>query len=139
MPKFAFAAAIVAVSLAAPASAAPASVAGRWITQEKNAVVEIGQCGASVCGRIVKFLVKPATGWDATDANNPDPKLKSRKLLGTPILTGFKPEGTQWRGQIYDPKSGKTYRSIMQLSGGKLSVKGCIGPFCKNQTWTKAG
>ena len=38
------------------------------------------------------------------------------------------------KGQIYDPKSGKTYRSVVYKGkSGSLVVKGCIGPFCQAQ------
>ena len=57
-----------------------------------------------------------------------------------PVLTGFVEDGDEWRGTIYDPKSGKTYRSILQRKGSnQLTVKGCLGPFCQTQTWRKAG
>ena len=63
-----------------------------------------------------------------------------RTILGLNILTGFKSDGKEWKGQIYDPKSGKTYRSIVYKGqSGNLVVKGCIGPFCQAQTWTPAG
>ena len=56
-----------------------------------------------------------------------------------PILTGFKPDGDVWRGTIYDPKSGKSYRSIVKRrNASTLEVKGCIGPFCQTQVWRKA-
>ena len=66
-------------------------------------------------------------------------RLKKRKLRGLAVLTNFKEEKTLWRGQIYDPKSGKTYRSVIRRkSDNVLEVKGCIGPFCQTQLWRKA-
>lgn len=127
--------------LAAGASQALAadSIAGRWVTQDKDAVVVITKCGATTCGKISRFLVAPPDGLDQRDINNPDPKKKKRKLLGLPILTGFKEEPSLWRGQIYDPNSGKTYRSVLRRKGpNTLEVKGCIGPFCQTQIWQKA-
>ena len=51
------------------------------------------------------------------------------------ILTGSKEVGNEWKGQIYDPKTGKTYRSVVYKGkSGHLVVKGCIGPFCQAQT-----
>ena len=127
-----------AAGLAAPASAADA-IAGQWVTTEKDAVVTIGKCGASYCGRLSRYLVRPEGGTDQRDVNNPDPRLRTRKLLGTPLLSGFKPDDDLWRGQIYDPRNGKTYRSVVRRkSANVLEVKGCIGPFCQTQLWTKA-
>ena len=112
---------------------------GRWVTQSKDGVVDIYECGTSICGKISKFLVNPPAGPGAKDLNNPDKSLRNRTILGMNILTGFKANGKEWKGQIYDPKSGKTYRSIVYKGkSGNLVVKGCIGPFCQAQTWTAA-
>jgi uncharacterized protein (DUF2147 family) len=119
-------------------------VTGRWVTEEKDAVVAIAPCGGSgskgaMCGTIDRFLVAPPQGLDQRDVNNPEPKLRTRKLLGMPILTSFVADGNLWRGRIYDPKSGKSYRSIIRRKGPNvLEVKGCIGPFCQTQLWKRA-
>ena len=129
---------VAAIALAASAQAA-APVTGKWVTQSKDGVVEIYQCGASICGKLAKFLVMPPAGAGAKDLNNPNKALRSRTILGMNILTGFKEVGNEWKGQIYDPKSGKTYRSVVYKGkSGNLVVKGCIGPFCQAQTWTAA-
>jgi uncharacterized protein (DUF2147 family) len=129
----------VAVLLAAVPAGAAAPVTGRWVTQSKDGVVEIYECGASICGKIAKFLVMPPAGAGAKDINNPNKSLRGRTILGMNILTGFKAVGDEWKGQIYDPKSGKTYRSVVYKGkSGNLVVKGCIGPFCQAQTWTPA-
>jgi uncharacterized protein (DUF2147 family) len=132
--------ALVAIALvAATPLAAAEPVAGSWVTASRDGVVQIGDCGASVCGRLARFLVAPPQGADQRDVHNPDAKLRSRKLLGLPILTGFREDGAVWRGTIYDPKAGKSYRSIIRrLDARRLEVKGCIGPFCQTQVWTKA-
>lgn len=136
-----FARFIIAASLliwGAPAVAAD-SIAGRWVTQDKDAIVLIGKCGSTTCGKIARFLITPPDGPDQRDINNPDAKKKKRKLLGLPILTGFKEDADIWRGQIYDPNSGKTYRSVLRRkSATTLEVKGCLGPFCQTQIWRKA-
>ena len=116
---------VAAVGIAVSAQAA-APVTGKWVTQSKDGVVEIYECGATICGKLAKFLVPPPNGVGQKDVNNPDKELRSRTLLGMNILTGFKAAGNEWKGQIYDPKS------------GNLVVKGCIGPFCQAQSWTPA-
>lgn len=127
-----------ALGCAAPALATDA-VAGRWVTAEKDGVILIAPCGKALCGTIERFLVPPPQGLDQRDVNNPDAKLRTRKLLGMPILSGFTADGDQWRGRIYDPKSGKSYRSVIRRKGANvLEVKGCIGPFCQTQEWKKA-
>ena len=130
--------ALAALLIASPLLAAQ-PVEGRWVTEERDAVITIGDCGKSLCGRITKFLVAPPQGVDQRDVNNRNASLRNRKLLGMPVLTGFTEDGEEWRGQIYDPKSGKTYRSIIRrLNASTLQVKGCLGPFCQTQTWKRA-
>lgn len=131
-------AAIAALASAAPLLAAQ-PIEGRWVTAEKDAVIQIGRCGKSLCGKIARFLVAPPQGLDQRDVNNKEPRLRNRKLLGMPVLTGFSEESDLWRGEIYDPKSGKTYRSVVRRKdANRLEVKGCIGPFCQTQVWTRA-
>ena len=128
-----------AIIILASSTYAAAPVTGRWITQEKNAVVEIYPCGATICGKIAKFLVIPPAGVGAKDVKNPNAALRDRTILGMNILTNFTAKGEQWNGTIYDPKAGKAYRSVVYKgTSGNLIVKGCIGPFCKSQTWTAA-
>ena len=130
---------LAAASFLSISASAAAPVTGRWVTQSKDGVVEIYECGTTICGKIAKFLVTPPAGPGAKDINNPNKALRSRTILGMNILTGFKAEGNEWKGQIYDPKSGKTYRSVVYKGkSGNLVVKGCIGPFCQAQTWTPA-
>ncbi|MEO1044252.1 MAG: DUF2147 domain-containing protein [Pseudomonadota bacterium] len=129
---------MLAATLASPLWARPASVNGRWLTAEKDAIIVISQCGKTVCGKIRRILVQTPDD-NQKDVNNPNPKLRSRPVLGLPVLTGFRPDDTKWRGRIYDPKSGKDYRSVLTLlKNGKLKVQGCIGPFCQTQYWTRA-
>lgn len=131
--------AIAAVALSTMSAQAAAPITGRWVTQSKDGVVEIYQCGAQICGKLAKFLVPPPNGVGQKDVNNPNKALRGRTLLGMDILTGFKAVGDEYKGQIYDPKSGKTYRSVVYKGkSGNLVVKGCIGPFCQAQSWTPA-
>lgn len=125
---------LVAVSTAAQAGT---PITGRWITQTKDGVVEVYACGESICGKLAKFLAPPPGGNAQKDVNNANPALRSRPLLGINLLSGFKLDGKEWKGQIYDPRSGRTYRSVVYKGkSGNLVVKGCVGPICQSQTWT---
>ena len=129
----------LAAALAAASSAAAEPIDGLWTTAEKNGQVRIEACGATRCGRLAKFLVVPPQGTDQRDTNNPDKALRNRRILGLAILTGFRPDGAIWRGTIYDPKRGRSYRSeLKRRDTNTLEVKGCIGPFCQMQVWKRA-
>lgn len=120
-----------------PVAAAPA-IAGRYLTEDGSGVVTVGPCGSTVCGRLTTIL-KARPGAAATDVNNSDPKLRTRPILGLPILSGFTDAGKDWRGRIYDPRNGKTYKSIVSRNAdGTLAVKGCIAFLCQTQTWRPA-
>lgn len=127
---------IAAAALFGVAATGPASVTGRWLTVDGKALVEVAPCGQTLCGRIARVL-KPRPGGPAVDANNPDPAQRNRPIAGLVILSGFTPDGNRWKGRIYDPESGRTYRSELIRAGGTLKVKGCIGPFCRTQEWTQ--
>lgn len=128
---------LAALTLAGPAQAAQ-PIAGKWLTQDGSAIVQIGQCGGSTCGRIAK-VIKAKAGAPATDVNNPDAALRSRPIVGMPILSDFSDAGDEWRGRIYDPRNGKSYKSIVtRAKDGSLKVKGCISFICQTQTWKPA-
>ncbi|TCD06510.1 DUF2147 domain-containing protein [Erythrobacteraceae bacterium CFH 75059] len=132
------AAAAAALLAASPASAAE-PITGRWVTQDGDGIVEVAPCGPALCGTIVRFLVAPPGGTDQRDVNNPDPRLRGRRLLGMPVLTGFVADANVWRGRIYDPKTGRSYRSVLRRRDARtLEVKGCIGPICQTQLWRQA-
>jgi len=132
--------ALAAAVPAVPAWAAAEPITGHWVTGEKDAVVAIAKCGKALCGRIERFLIMPAGGKDQRDVNNSDPAKRSRKLLGTAILTGLTANGDSWRGEVYDPKKGRTFSAeVRRKPDGTLEVKGCFGPICQAQVWRKAG
>jgi uncharacterized protein (DUF2147 family) len=127
-----------AMLLSVPAFAAT-SIAGRYVTEDGSGVIEIGRCGATVCGKLVRIL-KSEPNAPKTDVNNADPALRSRPILGMPILSGFTDAGKDWRGRIYDPRNGKTYKSIVSKNGdGSLKVQGCIAFLCQTQLWKLVG
>src|SRR3546814_739343 len=98
-------------------AAAPPDVTGHWVTEDGTGLIAISRCGNSVCGKVAKALViKP--GHPKTDVKNPDPALRKRPVIGMTILSGFKAEDGEWKnGRIYDPESGKTYRSRLPQQG----------------------
>lgn len=140
---------ILAATLSAVFAAAPAFAAdpveGDWITKGGLAKAHIGPCPgqpAKICGKLVS-LKEPndtATGKPKTDIHNPNAGLHSRPIAGLPFLTGFDPAGAgKWKGgKIYDPESGKTYDSKMEIGpNGTLKVAGCVSIICQTQIWTR--
>ena len=114
---------------------------GLWKTQD--AEIEIFEVDGTLSGKIAA-LNKEYTSdrIEKTDISNPDPAKRSRPLIGLVFMSGFTPEGSgKWdHGTVYDPKSGNTYSSFLEYSGGDtLKLRGYIGISLLGRTavWTK--
>ena len=117
------------ILMLAPIAAAFAQdVVGKWKLDDGSAIVEVYKSGDSVNGKIV-WLQDPTEpdGTPAVDNNNPDPKLRSRQLIGLNMLSGLKKTGSEYTGgTIYDPGNGKTYNCSMKVEGDVLKVRGSL-------------
>ena len=117
------------ILMAAPLAAALAQdVLGKWKLEDGTAIVEVYKQGDVFNGKIV-WLQNPteADGTPTKDDNNPDPKLRSREVLGLNMLHGLKKDGSKYSGgKIYDPGNGKTYNCSMQVEGDVLKVRGSL-------------
>ena len=114
--------------LAPIAAAFAQDVVGRWKLDDGSAIVEVYKSGDSFNGKIV-WLQDPTEpdGTPAVDNNNPDPKLRSRQLIGLNMLSGLKKTGSEYTGgSIYDPGNGKTYNCSMKVEGDVLKVRGSL-------------
>ena len=141
------------VLFASSASAQQPGVMGTWLTESGVAQVRIEPCAdprnGPLCGFIVG-LINPK-GPDgqvvapevATDYRNENPALRSRKVIGMPLIWGFK-KGSDANsfedGKIYNGENGKTYSANISLQpDGKLRLRGYVGSpmFGETQLWTR--
>ena len=117
------------IFMLAPLAAAFAQdVIGKWKLADGSAIVEVYKQGDVYNGKIV-WLQDPTEpdGSPAVDSNNPDAKLRSRKLIGLNMLSGLKEgDGEYSGGSIYDPGNGKTYNCSMKVEGDVLKVRGSL-------------
>jgi uncharacterized protein (DUF2147 family) len=118
---------------------------GVWETPDGASRIRITFCGASLCGTIV-WLRDPQSenGGAALDSKNPNPRLRSRRLIGLLLLHGFVqgPDDQKlWgSGKIYDPSDGKTYScQITAVDARTLQVRGYVGlsMFGVTQIWRR--
>ncbi len=122
---------------------APSPV-GTWLTERGGADIKIADCGGKLCGSIA-WVKEPldAHGQPKVDSKNPVESLRSRKILGLPILSGFVPsgDGGVWKdGLIYNPDDGRTYRcTLTMVDDHTMRVRGYIGISLlgKTQVWTR--
>ena len=117
------------ILMLAPLAAAFAQdVVGKWKLEDGSAIVEVYQQGDVYNGKIV-WLEKPteADGSPAVDDKNPDPKLRTRQVLGLNMLSNLKKGNGEYSGgSIYDPGNGKTYNCSMKVEGDVLKVRGSL-------------
>lgn len=132
------------------APAAANAVTGKWKTADGRALIEIYPCGTQICGRVA-WLREPCfpaddregmAGKPRIDRNNPNPRLRSRKVIGLQIMEGFTRDGdNRWvQGTIYDADTGNTYRSRLRLTApNRLELHGYIGVplFGRTSVWTR--
>jgi uncharacterized protein (DUF2147 family) len=135
---------LLALVLCATASVAEApGPVGTWSTEGGKSHVEIVPCGSQLCGRVV-WLKEPLdeAGSPKTDRSNPEAGLRTRPILGLPLLSGFVPAGDgRWAdGSIYNPEDGGTYNcTLTVLDADTLRVRGYVGLplFGKTQVWNR--
>jgi uncharacterized protein (DUF2147 family) len=138
MARVLFAGLTAAVSLGVPAQAADPS--GVWLSADGDVKMKVAPCGGGICSTI-SWLKSPndETGKSKTDKNNPDGGRRSRPILGSPIITGMKPDSAnKWSGQVYNAEDGKTYSGSFTLTGANSAdLKGCVAIICRTKAWTR--
>ncbi len=121
-------------------------IIGVWWNQEKTSRVEVYEENSKIFGKIVWLEDNKNKDGSTprTDYNNPKIELQKNKLIGTRILKNLRwdAEDIEWsKGEIYDPKTGKTYSCYAVLQDdGKLYIKGYVlgMPFIgKSTLWTR--
>ncbi len=115
---------------------------GVWLNDDKDAQVEIYKTGDKYFGKIVwtRNMYEADGKTLKKDSKNSNEQLKNRTIQNLIILSGFTYSDGEWTGgEIYDPKSGKTYKSKMKIKGSSLEVRGYIGNpmFGKTSIWTR--
>lgn len=98
------------------------TLVGRWLTQDKTAVIAVEPCGSMLCGRIVGI------SFDHPDDPVPTDN-EGHSQCGLIIIRGGVPDGEQgWNIRITDPRNGKVYRASMRLDEQRrLRVRGYVG------------
>jgi len=121
-----------------PRAHAQDGLLGQW-TEPGGSTIAIYSCASGVCAKLIALSRHVHA---STDVQNPDAALRQRPLCGLQIGSGFHPNGPNAAdgGQLYDPKSGKTYSGSMASSGDTLKLRGYVGfkLFGRTELWTRA-
>jgi uncharacterized protein (DUF2147 family) len=76
-----------------------------------------------------------------TDLKNPDPakrKTSANQIVLIQSVSYDSKEGVWKDGNIYDPTSGKVYKTVVDFTDEKtLRIRGYLGPFSKSLYWHK--
>jgi uncharacterized protein (DUF2147 family) len=113
-----------------PGAALADVLAGRWVTGNGQAVIELVHEGRGF--RAVLLAAVPPPQVDPyrslVDANNPDPSLRQRPLADLE-LGYLEPSGDdRWSGRLYDPESGDAFKvEATRLRPGVIELRGYVG------------
>jgi uncharacterized protein (DUF2147 family) len=120
---------LIAVDSMAQAVPAPERICGKWENEAKSLRIQIYTVNGDFRAKIIWFSDtegKPMSYWK--DRRNPDPKLRSRTILGMSILNGLRydPKKKSWEdGKVYDSKHGKYWNASAYIDKkGMLKVRG---------------
>ncbi len=130
--------------MAVQAQTSADNVLGKWYTGNKETIIEIYKEGNTFAGKISWLKDPYENGKPKVDDKNPNVKLQNRPVMGLKLLWGFSYDGKdkEWNGgNIYDPKSGKTYDCYMWMDDNDLKIKGYVMGIKwmgRKTTWTRA-
>jgi hypothetical protein len=117
------------------AQTAPATIERTWQFEEKKLQVKFYQENNILNGKIVAL----PPGSETKDIKNPDPKLRSRNLIGLVMFTGFTYNPTKkiWSGgTAYMPGMGRTIKPKLSLKGDRVEMQISMGLMRKTVTMT---
>lgn len=102
---------------------------GTWLTEPdrkaQTAHVGVTRCGPALCGTILR-------AYDKAGRQITTPNVGKRIFWDTvPTSAG------QYQGRAFVPMLGREYPAQMQIKGNRMVVKGCLGPACMSQNWTR--
>jgi len=104
-------------------------ICGKWASTDRALVIQIFTQRSQFHATLLWYRDtdgKPLDYW--TDIHNPDPALRSRKLLGMSILRNltYNSETNTWEnGMVYDSKHGKEWNASAYIDKqGLLKVRG---------------
>lgn len=129
--------ALLGALLASPA-AAQSNIDGTYIDSGGYTQITVGPCGHARCGKITR-IIRNKPGEPNRDVHNDNPALRDRPILGITILQNLRWGDGAWRGEVYNPEDGNTYRTeVRRQVNGSLEVKGCVTLSCRTRVWPVA-
>ena len=119
---------------------AQSEIEGYWLAGEGETIVAFEATADGTYQGKIAWIKKLANkkGQSPKDKNNPDKSLRSRDILGLPMVERLDYEDGEWTGKLYSPKNGRTVNATFMLEGeDKLIVKVRFRGFKRTQEWTR--
>ncbi|MCM2560661.1 DUF2147 domain-containing protein [Lutimaribacter sp. EGI FJ00015] len=121
--------AILALVLLTGGAAQAEPIVGTWLTGPDNkdqvAHMQITSCGASFCGKVLR-----AFGSEGQQVTTPN--------VGKRVIWDVTAQGSgTYRGKVLLPLYRTTVDGLFSVVGDRLKLKGCMGPVCRTQSWTR--
>lgn len=115
---------------ASKSGSAEDKICGKWITKEKNLIIQIYKQANNFKTKIVWFKNDKSDKDinEYLDTKNPNPALRNRKIVGMDIVEGlqYNQKSNSWEnGTIYDAHHGRFWdTSALITPEGELKVTG---------------
>lgn len=105
------------------------AILGTWLTgpdnKEQVAHMRIARCDAGICGTVLRAFDE--TGQPVTTPN-----------VGKQVIWDVTPDGQgSYRGKVLLPLYKTVVDGLFDVNGNRLTLKGCLGPVCRSQSWTR--
>lgn len=120
----------LAVALVVPTAAMSEPILGTWLTGPDNkdqvAHMQIDRCGAAICGKVARAF--DSAGQPVTTPN-----------VGKRVIWDVTPKAGRgaYSGKVLLPLYGATVNGDFDVAGDRLTLRGCLGPICKSQDWSR--
>ncbi len=104
------------------------AILGTWITTAGNCKIQVYKQSEEFKAKIIWLKEDKNGNSDYKDEKNPNPALRSNKLLGMDVVNGLRYDGDENEyvdGVIYDARNGKKWNSVVWLTDDNLlKIKG---------------
>ncbi len=120
------------------------NIEGLWHNPDKTTKIQFYKTSSGTYEGKVAWQKEPyENGKPKLDKDNPDKSLRSRPIQNLVVAKNLKSRGNNKYdgGNIYDPLSGHTYSTKIELTGpNTMKLRGYIGISLlgKSMTWTRA-
>lgn len=112
-------------------------IVGAWEADDGSVKLDMYNAGSEFQAHLLygNHVMESDNVTFKKDENNPDPSLRSRSLKNIVFISGLHWDGSEWSdGSLYDGSSGRTYHCKVEITDGKMRLRGYLGIPALGQT-----